>query len=630
VLAAAAPIAGSLIGRAIGPGQSQTSPNIPQDLSQSRNDSIGLMRYLLGFPGGNTPATPSSLPGGGVGGAQDYWQTGGAQGTPADRAGLFQQAQSQKDARNGNPLDSMPPWMRQQYQQNNPQFGQTTQSPLGGINGPSPQGMNAGAVNFGGMGGGQGGFGGQMLGTQPRTGGQGPNAMPQADFGGMGGIGGGMFGGQGGFGGQEGFGGPVSAPGQRIESVFGPTGMQATPLQRQSMGGISQFLNQQSPETRTLNMLQPGLQQMAGQNLETPDYLRNALAGQLAGGNPLNQQGQNLLSGMMNGANPLPQGATDALGRGLNADLLSGGVREGLMNMSRLGGGGAASGDMSALQRELGFNPGQQTAEALQPNFQRNLDAANQAGGRFGSANAILKSRAVDDYNLTLANATQQDLARRAQLANSLAANSTANASQMNQYGLGAGQNQLSAFEAMLRGQQGSGALQQGAAGLLGQFGQQGIQNQQNAAQLQGGFAQQGLQNQQGAAGLLGNLGLGYDQLSQQGQLGAGELMGRLAGQSGMNDFNRLVGGYGVGAQQAQQNDVGTSRNLGILMNQLAGMQSATLGAPTTTTPSGANQGANLGASIGQILAMFGGGGGGMNNLRGQVAPYNYFGGGGF
>lgn len=484
-------------------------------------------------------------------------------------------------------LNSMPQGMRQQFLAQNPGFGQTTQSPLGGINGPSPQG----------------GFGGGMLGTggfMQTGGGQGGMGPQVADPLGMGAGG-----------------GATSAPGQRVESIFGPTGIQSTPLQRQATGGISQFLNQPSPESRTLNALQPGLMQMAGQNLQTPDYLKNALGGQLAGGNPLNQQGQDLLSGMMGGANPLPGAAQNALGGHLNADILGGGLRDYLANATRSGGigglGGAQQGDMSAIQRELAFAPGQQVADALRPNFERNLDMANQAGGRFGSANAVLRSRAVDDYNLTLSNALQQDLARRANLASSLAANSTANASQANQYGLGAAdlgqRGQFNAAGMLMQGNQGNAGIQQGAANLLGQFGQQGIQNQQNAAQLQGGFAQQGLQNQQGAANILGNLGLGYNQLSQQGQLGAGGLLGQLAGQAGQNDFNRLLGGYGVGAQQAQQNDVGNARNIGIIMQQLAAMQGATLGAPTTTTPNGFNQGANLGGTIGQLLALFGAGG---------------------
>lgn len=48
----------------------------------------------------------------------------------------------------------------------------------------------------------------------------------------------------------------------------------------------------------------------------------------------------------------------------------------------------------SALNQILG-NPGQ----AFRPDFERSLAQANQTGGRFGSANAILRSNALNDYN---------------------------------------------------------------------------------------------------------------------------------------------------------------------------------------------------------------------------------------
>lgn len=48
----------------------------------------------------------------------------------------------------------------------------------------------------------------------------------------------------------------------------------------------------------------------------------------------------------------------------------------------------------TALNGILG-NPG----EAFRPDFERSLAAANQTGGRFGSANAVLRSNALNDYN---------------------------------------------------------------------------------------------------------------------------------------------------------------------------------------------------------------------------------------
>lgn len=63
---------------------------------------------------------------------------------------------------------------------------------------------------------------------------------------------------------------------------------------------------------------------------------------------------------------------------------------------------------LPALQGILGGNPGQGVIDALQPTFERNLASANQTGARFGSANAVLRSRALDDFNLLAANAAQQ------------------------------------------------------------------------------------------------------------------------------------------------------------------------------------------------------------------------------
>lgn len=63
---------------------------------------------------------------------------------------------------------------------------------------------------------------------------------------------------------------------------------------------------------------------------------------------------------------------------------------------------------MPALQGILDGKPGAGVIDALRPSFDRNLATANQQGGRFGSGNAILKSRALDDFNLLGAQAAQQ------------------------------------------------------------------------------------------------------------------------------------------------------------------------------------------------------------------------------
>lgn len=75
---------------------------------------------------------------------------------------------------------------------------------------------------------------------------------------------------------------------------------------------------------------------------------------------------------------------------------------------------------MPALQSILNSAPGQGIMDALQPKFQQNLALANQEGGRFGSANAILRSQAVNDYNLLGAQAAQQGVQNQLQAANAL------------------------------------------------------------------------------------------------------------------------------------------------------------------------------------------------------------------
>jgi hypothetical protein len=125
------------------------------------------------------------------------------------------------------------------------------------------------------------------------------------------------------------FGGGGSG-GAGLEQMFGQLGNPATPLQRQSTAGISQFLNQPAPEQRALDMSIP------------------------------------------------------------------------------------------ALQAILGGKPGQGIMDALQPKFQQNLAMADQQGGRFGSANAILRSQAVNDYNLLGAQAAQQGQQTQLQAADAL------------------------------------------------------------------------------------------------------------------------------------------------------------------------------------------------------------------
>ncbi len=408
--------------------------------------------------------------------------------------------------------------------------GQQQQAAMGGLNGPSVGGMQAGGVNFGG--GGSNPLGG-MLGTQPRTGGGGPtlNAMP----------------------GGEGFSAPMTPQGGRINSVFGNTGVQSTPLQRQSTGGIQQFLNQPSPESRTMDALNPGLMSVFQGGVQ-------------GAGGPTSGQ---LLS-------PEVMANLTRMATGQSGGMATSG--------SGIGGMGMEGADF--LRKLLTQQPGQGVIDAVNPVFQRGLAEANQAGGRFGTANAVMRSRAVEDYNLLAAQAAQKGTDQQLDAASRLAQlginSGAAHAGLQNDFN----QSQQAAVDALLRSAQGGGALAQGAVGL-----------------------------------------------GQAGALGAGQLMGNQAGQAGQNDFQRLLQAYGVGTSQAGQNDVETQRNLGILMNMFGGLQQSTLGAPVQTSPNGAQQGAALGGQMGSILAMLGpllnkgrGGGGG----GGFTPPSNGGIGGGF
>lgn len=193
--------------------------------------------------------------------------------------------------------------------------------------------------------------------------------------------------------------------GDRLSQFFGQMGMPQSGLQRQSLGGISQFLNQPAPEQRAFDMASPGLQEI-------------------------------------------------------------------------LQGGG--------------------------PQFQRDLSLANQQGGRFGSANAILKGEAFKN----MFNARDQ----------------------------------------------------------------------------------------------------------------AAQTLGMLSSAAGQNPFQRLLGGFGAGQQEAQQGDVETQRRLQLLMQLLGVGQQTAFNMPITQGPSFLD-------SIGQIAgvaskfvpgggmasAAGGGGGGGWN-----------------
>lgn len=169
-----------------------------------------------------------------------------------------------------------------------------------------------------------------------------------------------------------------------------------------------------------------------------------------------------------------------------------------------------------ALQAILNGKPGQGVMDALQPQFDRNLALANQTGGRFGTANAVLKSRALDDYNLLGAQAAQQGQQTQLQAGNLL--------------GLLQGQNLQQ---------------QQAGYGIGTQQAQQNASGQQQALQIlmqllgQSQGATLGTQNQVSPTGLQQGLGVGGQLAQLLAQFGGG----------GSNSQQQLVnnmGGIGV------------------------------------------------------------------------------------
>jgi hypothetical protein len=176
------------------------------------------------------------------------------------------------------------------------------------------------ANNSGGAFGGAFGMGGSRPNTMPAA----PGSSPSGALRGISGLPGGANQGLPG-GGNQGVAGNSA-----FQQFFGQLGQPSTGLQRQSLGGISQFLNQPAPEMQALQQSMPMLQSL------------------------------------------------------------------------------------------LGRNPGQGVIDAMGPMFDRNLAQANQQGGRFGSGNAIMRSRALEDFNLLAAQAAQQGVSQQLQGANML------------------------------------------------------------------------------------------------------------------------------------------------------------------------------------------------------------------
>lgn len=548
------PGAGALPG---GPVGTTTMPQVPQ-------------RQGGGAPGADT--LPVSIDkqqpqGGGVGGAAGGMM-GGTQGGQSAQGNLGSPVSGLMDARAMNPaayaeldrLDAMRSANNGQLDWNainaNPQGFQNflQQAAQAGYN-YSPTGQL--------MGGPQGG----------------PQVQPNINVAG---------GGAGGAGVPQG--GGVMSPQQRLESMFGSLGIRPSNLQQAATAGFMGQLTNVSPEQRAAEITLPQLQQTLG-------------------GSPFTQDAINRMMGLQAGAGADVEGrlgqlgTRPALGSQQMQDVLSQLATGG--GMSNLGtgplqqllgaqGSGAGMGELGAL---AGQNAGERVMAALDPVFQRNLAAANQQGGRFGSANAILRARAAEDFNRQAAEAMLTGAGQQIQAASALG-------------NVGAAQDQLR-LQTRLGAAQSLGELgrQQDALRLealgLTQRGEQGLTDAQlRAMQLLGGFRQQEAQTMGDILGRAGTLGV------QQGQLGteAARSIADILGQQGRTDLARLQSAFGAGTTLTDQENF-ANRQVNQILQQLFGASlGATMNVPATQTPSAGEQIAQAGMGLANLVAMGGGG----------------------
>jgi hypothetical protein len=468
-------------------------PETPFDMQPQRRNALGLQNYLLGFSPNFTP----------------YQRVEGQPGNLGPTTGGPNWPSAGPSRPQGKPPK----------QGGMPQQGGQPLTPWGGV---TPQTMGAQpSFNMGSTGGG-------MPGLMPFNG-------PMANAGG--------------FSSQL----PQTMASNpmlgRMESVMGQMGTPTTALQQQSLGGISQYLNS-DPYGQSNN------------------WLSHAAGGQ--GYNEANQAfrnvgNQNYFGGAQNAFGQ----AGNAFGDVGNANYF-GGAQKGFNQLGRDNYFGGAQGAFNrlegynpfqpaqgALEGMFAQNPGQGMLAALQPVFERNLAAANQQGGRFGSANAIMRSRAVDDFNLLGAQAlqrgTDQQIAaagQYGQMGNSLIGARTAAGQGL----LGVGQGQMSQQNAAAQGMLGigQGRLAQGLGAAQGQLGVG-----QGMLGVGQGQLQQGMGVAQGLGGLAQSLQ--GDRLNAAGQMAQN--------QNAM--FNNLQGGYATGQAQAQQEAERQQQALAIYLAQL-------------------------------------------------------------
>ena len=363
----------------------------------------------------------------------------------------------------------------------------------------------------------------------------------------------------------------VQTPQQRLESFYGPMGMYASPLQQQSSGAISQYMNQMSPEQRAMNVSQPQLEQNINGGSPATQNAINSIMGLTTGPSAnvtqgLSNAGQRPQTGWAGGDQILQQLASGQTGStiGRSGDVAAQGG---------FGGGSAAQGILQAL---AGQNSGEAITRALQPMFQQGLAQANMTGGRFGSANALQREAALNNYNMNASNAMQRGVDQQ------IAAGSA-----LGNIDLGFNTNQLGA-----RGQDTQAAIasannrlagnttglnaQLSALGLA-QTGQQGLDDATiRALSSLGGLQAQGQQQAGTNFGTAGQLGIGNAGVQNT----AAGILGQLGASAGGGDRATLGLGAGQGNIETAQGYTGQMNTINLLQQLLGQAQGASIGGP--------------------------------------------------
>lgn len=478
----------------------------------------------------------------------------------------------------------------------------------------------------------------------PQGGQQGGGFQPNINLSGMGGMGGGQAGQQG---------GGMMTPQQRLESFFGPLGIRPSNLQQAATAGFMGQLTNVSPEQRAAEITLPQLQQNLGGSPFTQQAMNRMMGLQAGAGADVEGRLGQLGQGPMTGSSQLDavlsqlgMGGQAGQGRGLSAlerlaaanEAFKPGSTLGTAELQRMagaGGGidfqgsGAGMGQLGAL---AGQNTGEAVMAALDPAFRRNLAMANQQGGRFGTANAALRARALEDFNLQSARALQEGAGQQITAASNLGQIGNAqDALRLNALTSGQG-NRLAAAQELGRMGSEQNRLQLdallgqrqnelGAASALGNVGtaqdQLAMQRQLEAL----GLSQRGQQTnidaqlralsqlgnfRQNEAQTMGNIFQGAGQLGiQQGQMGnqAAQTIANILGQQGSSNLANLQAAFGAGMTNTGIENAGQQQALQILLQQLGIAQGATLGGPVTQTPGLGEQIAQGGMGLAQLLA---------------------------